>query len=187
MKPLILIKHSLPVIREDIPAREWILSDEGLLRARRLSKSLISYHPEFIVSSTEPKARQTAEIVAEQLALEFHMMENLHEHTRSQSPHYARDDFHALMHKFFQHPDMLVFGNETANQALCRFQQAIDTVLISHVDKTVLVVTHGTVISLFVSDRTGYNGFDLWQQLGLPSFVVLDMKSKHLLEIKNLN
>jgi broad specificity phosphatase PhoE len=35
------------------------------------------------------------------------------------------------------------------------------------------VVTHGTVISLFVSRRAGLDGFPLWQNLDLPALVVL--------------
>lgn len=187
MKPLILIKHSLPVIREDVPAREWHLSNEGLVRAQKLAERLLRYKPEVVVSSMEPKARQTAETLAEQFDLEYRVIENLHEHDRSQAPYYARDDFHALIRTFFEQPDRLVIGNETAGQTLNRFRSAIDLVLTSYTDKTILVVAHGTVISLFVSDLTGYNSFDLWQQLGLPSYVVLNMKYKQLLEIKNLN
>jgi len=56
----------------------------------------------------------------------------------------------------------------------------------SHPDQTVLVVAHGTVISLFVSWLTGEDGYLLWDKLGLPSFLVLDVKSKALLKIENI-
>ena len=37
---LILVKHSLPEIMEDVPAREWILSAEGRARCKRLADRL---------------------------------------------------------------------------------------------------------------------------------------------------
>ena len=38
----------------------------------------------------------------------------------------------------------------------------------------VIVVSHGTVIALFVAAHAGTDGLALWKALGLPAFVVLD-------------
>jgi len=186
MKPLILVKHSLPAIVEGIPAREWRLSDEGRARARLLAGKLVDeYQPDVIISSVEIKAQETASILAESLNLEFETFEGLHEHDRTKSPFYSKDEFETLVRNFFTKPDVLVFGDETADQALKRFQRALDSVLHTHEDKTILVVSHGTVVSLFASRLTGCDGFALWQELGLPSFVVLDLQSKALLKTEN--
>jgi len=185
-KYLILVKHSLPEILEDIPARGWHLSEEGRERARELAGKLIGYQPEIIVSSVEPKARETASILAENLGLEFFEVKNLHEHDRSGVPYHSKDEFQDLVRELFARPDELVFGNETANEALVRFRQAIDIVLNSYVRKSIVVVAHGTVISLYVAGLTGCSGFYLWKELGLPSFVVLDIQSKILIKTENL-
>lgn len=184
---LILVKHSLPEIVKNIPAREWDLSGEGRDRAKELAKKLTQHRPETIVSSVEPKAQQTAEILGECLGLKPHMARDLHEHDRSQSPFYPNDEFESLVQKFFQEPGMLVFGKETANQALFRFKNAVKKVLDSHGSKMTLIVSHGTVISLFVSQATGIEGYQLWKDLGLPSFIVLDLETKTHLEIGNLS
>lgn len=184
---LILVKHSLPEMMKNIPAREWGLSNEGWDRAKRLAEKLAHYHPEIIVSSVEPKAHQTAEILGECLGLKSHIVRDLHEHDRSQSPFYSNDEFESLVQKFFQEPDMLVFGEETANQAFLRFQDAVDKVLDSNSGKKTLIVAHGTVISLFVSQMTGIEGYKLWKELGLPSFIVIDLETKKHLEIVNLS
>ena len=186
MKYLILVKHSLPEVREDIPAREWTLSEEGRTRARELAGKLFSYQPEIMVSSVEPKARETASILAENLGLEFQEVAGLHEHDRSGAPYYSKNEFQTLVQEFFAKPAELIFGNETANSALGRFRQAVDVVLNSYSNKNIVVVTHGTVISLYVSWLTGCDGYVLWQELGLPSFVVLDIQSKTLIETVNL-
>ena len=180
MKSLILVKHSLPHVVKNIPACEWHLSDEGRMRAQLLAKRLESYQPEIIVSSREPKAMETAEIVASSLKLPTHAVEDLHEHDRSEPAYLARDEFELAVQEFFNKPDKLVFGNETADQAHQRFSRAIYALLKEYPNQTITVVVHGTVISLFVSRLTGTSDFLLWNELGLPSFVVLDMQSKNL-------
>ena len=186
MKPLILVKHSLPEIVEHVPAREWVLSEDGRQRAQRLVQRLKQYQPEVVSSSTEPKAHETARILAEGLGLGFEVYDGLHEHDRSNSPYYSKDEFHSLVQEFFKEPDVLIFGNETAGQALGRFRAAVDSLLKLYKGRVILIVTHGTVISLYVSWLSGSNGYLLWRGLSLPSFVVLDLESKSLLETVNL-
>jgi len=186
MKYLILVKHSLPSVIEDKPAREWNLSDEGRTRAQILAEKLAPYQPEVIISSVEPKAVQTAEIVAHFLGLQMHMVENLHEHDRSKTAYLARDAFESMVREFFDKPNELIFGSETANQAHQRFREAMDSVLHQHKNQTVVIVAHGTVISLFVSRLTGTPEFPLWKELGLPSFVVVDLHSKALIARENI-
>jgi hypothetical protein len=36
-----------------------------------------------------------------------------------------------------------------------------------------VVVSHGTVISLYVAQRTGLDGFEVWSGLELPDLVVV--------------
>ena len=186
MKPLILVKHSLPEIVETNLAREWTLSEEGRSRAKKLAEILLPYAPESIISSIEPKARETASILAETLQLNMHVHEGLHEHDRSSAPYYSRGEFQKLIQDFFQKPETLVFGNETAIEALERFRNAVYSILNFREDEKVLVVSHGTVISLFVAWLTGCDGYTLWHELGLPSFVLLDLQSKKLLITENL-
>ena len=185
-KYLILVKHSLPEILEDVPAHDWHLSEEGRERALGLVGKLIQYQPEIVVSSVDPKARETASILAENLGLEFREVEDLHEHDRSGEPYHSKDKFQNLVYEFFDKPNELIFGSETANEAFARFRQAVDIVLNAYNDKTIVLVAHGTVISLYVAWLTGCDGYDLWRELGLPSFVVLDIQSKILLNTENL-
>ncbi|MEP7134410.1 MAG: histidine phosphatase family protein [Chloroflexota bacterium] len=185
-KYVILVKHSLPEILEDVPAREWHLSDTGRALAGKLAGELMKWQPEIVVASVEPKARETAEVIARDLGLKFHEVDGLHEHDRSRSPYYSKFEFQNLVREFFEKPSELIFGNETANVTLERFQRAVDVVLNSSSDKNTIIVAHGTVISLYASWLTGLDGYDLWQKLGLPSFVVLDIQSKTLHEIVNL-
>jgi broad specificity phosphatase PhoE len=178
---LILVKHSVPEIVESVPARDWKLSDIGRARAERLAELLKQYQPELIVSSREPKAKETAEIIAQVHQLSHHVVEDLHEHDRSNVPYLVHDEFHISVREFFQQPNELVFGRETADQAHARFYRRVHSLLNEYRNKTVVIVTHGTVISLFVSHLTGSSGFEIWNMLGLPSFIAMDLQSSDLI------
>lgn len=180
-KYLILVKHSVPEIETSRPANAWKLSDEGKLRAHTLAEELAELQPEVIVSSEEPKAKETAEIVSRHLQLNLQVMHGLHEHDRSNVPYLSHEEFQASVRNFFQRPNELVFGRETANQAYTRFYQTVHSILSEYGDKTVVIVTHGTVISLFVSRLTGSSALELWNKLGLPSFVAIDLHSSTLI------
>ncbi len=185
-KYLILVKHSLPEIVESLPAREWRLSEVGRERARKLANLLRDYQPDVIISSVELKAIETAEIIAEELVSPVYVIEGLHEHDRSNFPFLSKSDFRKAVREFFNNPTKLVFGNETADHSFERFHRSILSVLNSYQEKTIIVVAHGTVISLFVSRLTGTHGFPLWSDLGLPCFIVIDPQSNILVKKENI-
>jgi len=185
-KYLILAKHSLPKIEKNRPANQWELSDTGRVLAKKLAVRLNEFQPELIISSVEPKAKQTAEIIAAEHNLELQLIEGLHEHDRSKVGYLDRDQFQAAVREFFEKPGVLVFGSETADACHARFHQAVHSILDQNLDKTVVIVTHGTVISLFVSRLTGMSGLLLWNELALPSFVVIDLQAATLIERENI-
>lgn len=182
-RTLVLVKHSLPQIEEEVPAARWNLSVEGRARCQTLSARLAPYSLKWLVSSVEPKAAQTAEIVAARLGLGSEIARGLHEHDRSNVPFLGAAEFVRGVATFFEHPDGLVFGAETAHQACDRFASAVTNVLEVRQEGNGAIVAHGTVISLFVAMRAGLEPFALWKTLGLPSFVVLSLPGWDLLEV----
>lgn len=138
-----------------------------------LAAALRQSQPDHILSSTEPKAQETAACLAEALHLPWATADGLHEHERPHLPFVSPDAFHAAITSFFQHPDELVFGAETAVQAHARFARALQHVLALHPAQTTIVVTHGTVMSLYLAHLSGGDAFKIWQNLKMPDFVVL--------------
>ncbi|MCG8349723.1 MAG: phosphoglycerate mutase family protein [Chloroflexales bacterium] len=177
MSKLILIKHSLPLIDPNAPAAEWELSVEGVRRCARLADALTAYLPAVLVSSPKPKAHATAANLAERLNLSVTTVAGLGEQHRRTAPFLTDAAFCAAMQTFFALPDELVFGEETADAAYTCFAAALESLLEHYPQDNLLVVAHGTVISLYVSRRTHGEAFALWRQLGLPSFIVLDRVS----------
>ena len=71
----------------------------------------------------------------------------------------------------------LIFGEETAEAAFSRFSRSIDHLLGEHTDSNLLVVTHGTVISLYLRRWARIDPYPLWENLGMPSFAVVDRRT----------
>ena len=165
---MLLVRHSVPELDPAVPAEEWRLSEEGRRRCGPLAMRLRTHGPTGIVASTEPKARETAELVAADLGLEVRESAALRETARRTVPWLDGEELRRSLQELFDRPDEIVFGEESASHALARFSAALEGL-----DEQTVVVSHGTVISLYASARTGRDAFELWSSLELPDLVVV--------------
>ena len=175
MRKLILIKHAAPLVIPGTPPEQWKLSDKGRESCAALADALREHAPAVFVSSDEPKAQETAQILASRLNVPAETAEDLHEHDRTNVPHMRSGEFISHMEVFFRKRDERVLGRETAREAEDRFSSAIDAVVAKHRDGNVAVVSHGTVIALFLASHGGKKPFELWREMGLPSFAALSL------------
>lgn len=175
MSHLILLRHSLPNTNRTAANSQWALSEEGRERARQLANQLFYYQPTTVVTSMERKAAETGKIVATMLGIPFTPAPDLHEHERSNVSYTSRAEFERHISDFFANPNRVVFGTESADDAYRRFGRAVDRVLHRNHYEPVVIVTHGTVMSLFIARRAGIDPLPLWQSLGMPSFAVLSL------------
>ena len=183
-RKLILVRHSLPELTAEVPSAGWRLSEEGHLRCRSLAERLAVYRPRLIASSPEVKAVQTAENVAKPLGRPIEVVTGLREHDRSEQNWLSsRVAFQDALSELFARPDDLVFGRETAAQARERFAGAVEGVLGRSTQGDIVIVAHGTVISLFVARSADVEPFTFWRRLGLPSFAVLSVPGLALLSV----
>jgi len=183
MRKLLLIKHAAPLVDPTKPSEHWHLSDKGKESCTALADALKPHDPAIIVASEEPKARETATEIASRLSVPTKPAKNLHEHDRSNVPHMRSGEFISHMELFFRKPTENVLGKETANQATTRIDDAISSVLEQHSTGNVAIVTHGTVLALFLARHTDRNPFDLWRQMQLPSYAILALPDLNLLDL----
>lgn|SRR5574341_624678 len=183
MAQLLLVKHALPEIVPEVPPAQWHLSELGRSRCNALADKLAAYNPDVAVSSAEPKAAETARIVAHRLDKPFEITQGLHEHDRSSVGFLDAVQFEAAVARFFEKQHELVLGNETADEAHARFAKAVAGVVEKYRNENVAIVSHGTVISLFVARAMELEPFAFWKRLGLPSFVVMSLPEFALLNV----
>jgi broad specificity phosphatase PhoE len=173
MRNLIIIRHSNSKLDQSLPPDQWGLTEGGRLRCITLADRLESHNPGVILTSVEQKARETGEIVARSLGLSCRTVNGIHEHKREAGRITTQAEFRSRVEALFKKPGELIFGLETAHQALTRFSEAILSIMGLYPDQNVAIITHGTVMSLYYGVVTGKDAYQFWRQLGLPAFYMV--------------
>lgn len=176
MNPLVFIRHAAPETDSTAPASEWRLSHGGRAAARALAEELRPLGLTRLISSFEPKAVETAQILGRELLIPTVIAAGLHEHDRSNMGFVpARERFEALLGELFAQPTERVFGLESADEAYARFETAVTRLLEENPGETLGIVSHGTVISLLLSRANDLDGFAFWQGLSMPGVKVVTL------------
>lgn len=175
MRKLVLTRHSQPRIERDVPAAEWRLSESGRRRAESLAAELRHYRANVIWCSREPKAKETAEIVGSALGVPIRVMDGLEEHHRHNVPFFpTTQEFEQAVDEFISQPSRLVLGTETARQACDRFTGAIEAILEAD-SADAIVITHGTVMTLYLAQLADIQPMRLWRELRTPCLVEVEL------------
>ena len=180
---LVLVKHALPVLDMSRPPRDWQLSAEGELQSKQLAGRLRAFAPLRLVTSAEPKALSTGRVIAAELGVQVKAVDGVQEFDRPASPWQSKADRERDNAAIFDDPAQRVLGAESGHDALDRFSTAIGAELDRTAEQSLVVITHGTVIALFVAAHNPVNAFELWRDLECGSFVVLDGRSFSLREV----
>jgi broad specificity phosphatase PhoE len=171
---LVLVRHGKPEIEEGTPSTQWLLSQSGREAAALLATQLEGFTFQKITSSPELKAIGTAEAIAQKLGLNVEIDDDLSEHKRHSTGFLPLEDFNTQIARLFQSPwSELVFGDETANAALERFTRALDRQYVSTGSSDVLVVTHGTIMLIYVANKLGIDPLPFWRSLSAPTAIVI--------------
>ncbi len=162
---LILIKHAMPVLDAAAPASTWVLGEEGRRQACEIAERLRERLPFELLSSAEPKARETAEIIAAALGIQSREVAGLEEIDRPTLPIVDAAEHASINRPLFEQPEAAVLGSESADQARERFSTALLAELAGDAPGDIVVITHGTVMSLFAEAHSPVSAWSLWKRL----------------------
>lgn len=178
---LVLVKHGSPIPDPTTPPREWSLSPRGEAEALLLAEELRPYEPFQLVSSSEPKARRTAELVAAVLRTPNRIADDLREIDRPALPIMEPAAHRELNRPIFSESSRAVLGFESADAAVDRFHAAIQGEVDRCMPGNLVVISHGTVIALFVARHNPVDGFQFWSGFECGKFVTLALPSFELI------
>ena len=179
------VRHSQTRIDPTRSSHEWELTELGRQRCDVLAHQLPADRITALVSSPEQKTRATAAPVADHLGLEVEALDGLREMERSDEPVTTAEEFERSIQGVFDCPDVVVYGSESAEDALARFTEAIDRALARHQTGDIVVFTHGTVLSLFIAaHNSDVDGFEIWGRLGMPALVTVSVPDFQLVDIR---
>jgi broad specificity phosphatase PhoE len=172
---LYLIRHAHSQ-RTALPAEAWALSEPGIRQARKLAELPFWREVQIICSSWEPKALQTAQIVAEQHSLPIEPVFDLRELRRTEG---CVPDYESAVREVLANPLKSYHGWEPAGEAQTRIVTAIERLLMLHEGATLAVVSHGLVLTLYLAYLTDTTpSVEMWQSLPFASAVQVDPKAR---------
>ncbi|MEE9591957.1 MAG: histidine phosphatase family protein [Thermoplasmata archaeon] len=173
MAKVILVRHGHPLVEGEDP-RQWHLSDQGREIARALSREPIWEPVSTIYSSPEPKARETALVVAEERGLPVKVLEDLGEVRRP----YEAGDYEDRIRAFLK--GRAPPGWETREAAEGRIWRAMTEV--SKGAAQVGVVSHGLLLTLFIAGVMGAKPtYWLHHAIGFAEYALYDTDTRTLM------
>ena len=145
MPTVLFITHPDVVIDPDVPVPDWPLNERGRARMHAMTTCPWVRGVRRIFASSERKARDAAQILADRLGLgAYRVIANLGENDRSATGFLAKDEFEATADAFFARPLQSIRGWEPAADAQARIVGAVDQAILQaleHVD--IAIVGHG--------------------------------------------
>ncbi len=172
MTMLILIRHAETLPVAGIPAHQWQLTEQGAEASQAIAAELARYQLEAIYTSTETKAIVTGTIIAQQLTIPCQSVQDLEETHRAATDLLDRDTFRQAVHHAMQHPDELLFGDETFAAARHRFIKRAWHLLQQHPQQAIALVSHGRVLSMVMAILLNRDPVTIWDTLKMPDYTV---------------
>jgi broad specificity phosphatase PhoE len=174
--PITYVRHAMPAVTEDVPSTEWHV-DEATRAAAEVWAGRLEVGDGIgaLVSSTEPKALETAAAIASRWGSVVAEEPRLREAERP----WIGTGYRAVAHRYRRGevPD----GWEPHASVAERVAAAVADALDAAAPGPAIVVTHGLALSLHLGDRLG-DEFDretFWSRLAFPDAWALDGEVLH--------
>jgi len=149
--------HPDVAIDPSVPVADWPLNERGRSRMYAMTACPWARGVRGIFASSERKARDAAQILADGLGLNgYSVIANLGENDRSATGFLAKDEFEATVDAFFAQPLQSIRGWEPAADAQARIVRAVELAVsqtLEHVD--IAIVGHGGTGTLLYCHLAG--------------------------------
>lgn len=172
---IIFLRHAKTEVDKSLAIADWFLSKKGEKHAQQISSDPVFDDVDLIFASTERKGVDTARPIAQRLDKEIIQIEDLGEIRRPGAEKVTLKEYKRLKSVIFSDFDKSEAGWETVNHALKRFEEAVKKIDEKHENKVILIVAHGTVMSLYFADIQGKMDelFSRWKNLGFCEWGII--------------
>jgi 2,3-bisphosphoglycerate-dependent phosphoglycerate mutase len=148
---IIFLRHADTQKDPNLNAALWGLSEKGKKQAEEVVNLPIMSEVDKIYVSKEKKTALTVEPLVKKIKKETISLAFLDEVKRGDK-FLTKEEFEAEKIKQLKDLDYHAFGGESGKEALKRFKQGIEQASRESAGKTILVVTHGTILSIYFAD-----------------------------------
>ncbi len=142
------------------------LSEEGMRQAEAMKTLFSNIAIDHVISSPYQRAIDTISGVAAMNGLPIKTKNNLRERQITDGP---IKDFESFTERQWQDRDYKLQNGESLNEVQKRATQAVEDILKSHQDKTIMIGTHGTFLSAILNYYDSTFGYEQWQKMRMPA------------------
>jgi broad specificity phosphatase PhoE len=164
---------------------DFPLNETGLRQAEEVAGTLASYRPEAVFSSPLLRASQTAEAIAKASSAPLLVDEGFNNIClgiwEGRPKTEIADQFPEMWRTWLENPEALsVEGAESLNDVLVRSKASLDRIVAEYRGKTVVAVTHRTVVKPLLAGCLGIPSPYFWKtHMDTAAYSVLHFDDIH--------
>lgn len=172
---IIFLRHADTQKDPNLNAALWELSENGKKQAEELVNLPIMNDVDVIYTSEEKKTALTINPLIKKLEKETIPLSFFNEVKRGDK-FLSKEEFEIEKEKQLTDLNYSAFDGESGNEALARFKRGIDRVIKENEGKTILIVTHGTILNIYFADILNlYNKLpERWQETNFCVYGIIE-------------
>ncbi|MCH8993800.1 MAG: histidine phosphatase family protein [Chloroflexi bacterium] len=173
-----LVRHAAVTVRPNAPGPQWRLSPDGRAAAEALAEEKYWAELHGIHTSPEPKAVATAQRIAARHELPIRIEQDLRE---VENRGWVAEGYDDQVQHYLA--GETIDGWERRDAALARVRACIDGIVERHPGLEVGVVSHGLVLTLYLTDLLSLAAaasHKLWAGMRFPDVAVVDPEARRL-------
>ena len=172
---IIFLRHAETEKDSSKNASLWSLSEKGEKQANNLAKLPIINSVDLIFVSEEQKTSLTAKPIAKKLVKNLTVFSNFNEVKRGDK-FLTKEEFESEKIKQLEDLDFHAFGGESGNESLKRFNEGVEKISKGNRGKTILIVTHGTVLNIYFANILDVNNeiSSRWKKTDFCAYGVIE-------------
>ncbi len=160
-----LLRHAENAPDLSVPDTEWPLSDRGRQQALDLVPVLSRLGIEHVWSSPFPRSIDTARPFGNASGLKINLHNDLRERKLSEK---LVPDWRALLRRTWEDFQFAGPGGESSSACQTRVRRAVHDLAVAHAGSTLLLVSHGNALALYLNSIDSSFGFDGWATMKNP-------------------
>jgi broad specificity phosphatase PhoE len=171
----LILRHAETIKDPDKHPKDWLLVPDALEKINEYIDSDKFFKITRIISSTEPKAIVTGKPISEFFNLPITEMEEFVE-VKREKKFLSDEEFLTQKQKELEIRNERINGIESGNEAIVRFNLGIEKLEKEFKNESILIITHGTIMTLFLADHKNdfLNVFENWKNLKFCELVDLN-------------
>jgi broad specificity phosphatase PhoE len=170
-RPVTYVRHAMPAVEEGVDSTRWHLDDATRAHAEVWADRLeVGEGIARLITSTEPKAVETAEAIARRWPAEVVADDRLREAGRP----WIGTGYRAMAHRYLRGEPHDGWEPHAAVEQ--RMAEALADAASTQTPGAVVIVTHGLALSLHLGSRLGgdFDQESFWSRLAFPDAWVLE-------------